>query len=74
MNIMNLLGQFKSVLQNPSAFLQQKGLPANAFQNPQAAVQQMVTSGRMSQEQFNQLRQMAQQIQSNPAFAQMFGK
>ena len=31
--------------------------------NPQQQVQQLLNSGRMSQEQFNQLKQMAEQMQ-----------
>lgn len=37
---------------------------ANAFKgNPKQKVQELLNSGRMSQEQFNQLQQMAKQFQ-----------
>ena len=46
-NFMNQFNQFRQGIGN---------------QNPQAMVQQLLDSGRMSQEQFNQLSQMANQI------------
>lgn len=49
MNFMNQFNQFK---QN----IQQNGI------NPQAQVQQLLNSGQMTQEQFNQFRAMANQI------------
>ena len=53
--------------------LGRSGISQEALQDPQAAVQAMLNSGQMTQEQFNQLQQMAKQIQSNPVFMQMFG-
>ena len=58
-----------SRLLNPGQFLSPEVL-----KNPQAAVQQLLNSGRMSQQQFNQVRQMAMNIQGSPMFAQMFNK
>ena len=46
MNMMTQLNQFKQTFQG----------------NPKQQVQQLLNSGRMSQEQFNQLSQMATQI------------
>lgn len=46
-------------------------LPQNF--NPREVVQNMLNSGKLSQQQFNALRQKAQEIQNNPMFAQMFG-
>ena len=69
------LSQFRGFMANPMQFFLQRrmNVPQTAMQNPQATVQQLLNSGQMSQEQFNKLRQMAQQIQSNPQFMQMFG-
>ena len=69
-NIAGLLNQFRSFMQNPS---QMFGLSQNALQNPRAAVQELMNSGRMNQQQFNQLQQMANNITQNPMFRQMFG-
>lgn len=74
MGIGQLLSRFNGFMQNPAQMLQQMGLPADALKNPQATIQQMMNSGKMNQQQYNQLQQMAQSITQNPAFAQMFGK
>lgn len=69
------LSQFRGFMANPMKFFLQRrmNVPQTAMQNPQAAVQQLLNSGQMSQEQFNRLQQMARQIQKNPQFMQMFG-
>ena len=75
-NFDGFLGQFMGFVQNPVQFLAQRrlNLPQNAFENPKATVQQLMNSGQLSQQQFNQLQQMATQIQNNPQFQQMFKK
>lgn len=50
-NMQNFMSQFNQFRQN-----------FGNGQNPQAMVQQLLDSGKMSQEQFNQLSQMANQI------------
>lgn len=60
--------QLQGVIQNPNQFLASRGLP----QNPQQAVQELLNSGRMTQQQFNQLKQTAEQIQNMPQFKKMF--
>ena len=72
--ISNIMTQFQSFMRNPVQFLIQNRLPQNALQNPAQAVQQLMNSGQMSQQQFNQLQQMAKQIQNNPMFAQIIGR
>jgi len=69
------LDQFKGFIQNPARFMMQRkmGLSPDAFQNPQAAVQQLMNSGQLSQQQFNALQQAANKITQNPMFRQMFG-
>ena len=74
MGIGQLLSRFNGFMQNPNQMLQQIGLSQDALKNPQATVQQLMNSGRMNQQQFNQLQQMAQNITNNPMFARMFGK
>ncbi len=74
MGIGQLLSRFNGFMQNPAQMLQQMGLPADALKNPQATIQQLMNSGKMNQQQYNQLQQMANSITQNPAFAQMFGK
>ena len=69
----NMMGMYQQFRQNPMAFLAQRRLniPANLLNDPQSAIQYLMNSGRMTQDQFNQLRQMAQQMQSDPQFAGM---
>ena len=68
------MGQFQNFFRNPMQFLMQKklNLPQNInpMQNPQAAIQHLMNSGQLSQEQYNQLQQTARQIQNNPQFQQ----
>ena len=58
--------QLQQLLQNPQQFKAQFDNFARNFrqggQNPQAVVQQLLNSGQMTQDQFNQLRNMANQI------------
>lgn len=61
---MNLNDIF-SMMKNPAQYL-----PADYLKNPQAAVQNLMNSGRMSQQQFNYFRQLSDQILKSP----MFGK
>ena len=70
-NVMNILNNVQNALSNPTAFLSQIGLPQTAFQNPQMMAQQLVNSGKMSQQCCNQFYQIAQQMQSMPQFRQM---
>lgn len=75
-DIGNIMAQLQGFVQNPVQFFLQRrmNLPEGALQNPQAAVQSLLNSGQMTQQQFNQLQSMAKQIQQNPQFAKMFGK
>lgn len=50
-NMQNFMNQFNQFEQN-----------FGKHENPQAMVQQLLDSGKMSQDQFNQLSQMANQI------------
>ena len=59
MNMMQILTQIKS---NPQAILSQYGIPREATDNPQAAVQYLMNTGRVSQEQYNNAVIMAQNM------------
>lgn len=62
---------FMQFVQNPSAMLQRFGVSPQALSNPQALIQQMLNSGRITQEQYNQASAQARQMQNNPQFMQM---
>lgn len=73
-SMQGFMGQFQNFFRNPMQFLMQKKLNIpqniNPMQNPQAAIQHLMNSGQLSQEQYNQLQQTARQIQNNPQFQQ----
>lgn len=73
-SMQGFMGQFQGFMKNPMQFLMQKKLNIpqniNPMQNPQAAIQHLMNSGQLSQEQYNQLQQTAKQIQNNPQFQQ----
>ena len=74
-SMQNMMSQFQAFRANPAQFLLQRKLniPQGVMNNPQAAIQHLLNSGAMSQQQFQALRQMAGQIQANPQFMQMVG-
>lgn len=59
-NIFNLFGGFNNFQNQFNAFKQQFTMQNKM--TPQEKVQQLLNSGQMSQQQFDQLRQMANQI------------
>ena len=73
-SMQGFMGQFQNFFRNPMQFLMQKKLNIpqniNPMQNPQAAIQHLMNSGQLTQEQYNQLQQTARQIQNNPQFQQ----
>lgn len=73
-NIMGMLGQFQGFMQNPLAFLMQRNInvPQNKANDPNAIIQQMMDSGMVNQNQYNQAQQLYRQMQGNPAFRQFF--
>lgn len=60
MQLMQMLPQLKG---NPMQFLSQRGIQIpQGMNNPQQIVQQMLNSGRITQAQVDQARQMAMQM------------
>ena len=74
-SMQNFMGQFRGLMNNPMQFMMQRrlNLPQNWMQDPNGAIQSLMNNGQLSQQQYNQLQQMARQIQGNPQFMQMFG-
>lgn len=65
---------FQQFMQNPAQAFQQRGLPAppqTAMQSPQGLIQYMLSSGAVTQEQYNQIQAQARQLQNNPQFMSM---
>lgn len=67
-NMAQLLQQLQSLQQNPLGFLQNLGLtvPQN-MSNPNDIIQYLMNSGRFTQQQYEQARQIAAQLKKNQA-------
>lgn len=63
--VLDMFGNFNNFQQRFNQFATQI---RNSNTNPQEAVQQMLNSGQMSQEQFNRLSQMANMITGHKQF------
>ena len=63
-NQQGMMTQFQSFMQNPMQFLMQKriNVPQELANDPHGAVQHLLNSGQMSQEQLNMLTKRAQQM------------
>lgn len=59
MNIFQMLTQIRS---NPASILSQYGIPQDIANNPQAVVQHLMNTGRVSQDQYNRAVSMAQSM------------
>jgi hypothetical protein len=69
-NMTNFMTQFRQMMNNPTAFMQQRGFNTT---DPNMAIQQMMNQGKLSQQQYNAARQASERIMSNPMFRQFFG-
>lgn len=74
-NIQNMMGQLRGFMQNPAQYLMQQRLniPQQFMSDPNQAIQYLMSNGKMTQQQYNQLQGVAKQIQNDPAFKQMIG-
>ena len=71
----NMLSQFKGFMQNPMQFVMQRKLniPQQYMNDPNQAIQYLMNTGKLSQEQYDWAMSQASQIQKNPEFMKMFG-
>ena len=60
----NFMSMYQAFRQNPVGFMMQSGMnvPQNMMGNPDAIIQQMMNSGQISQQTYNQAQQIAQQM------------
>lgn len=65
-NIANMIGRFKEFMTNPIGAMMGSGIniPQNIQGNPEAITNYLRSSGVMSDDQYNQVSQMAQMAQS----------
>ena len=69
--LLNLYTQFK---QNPTQFLSQINVPNEYMNDPQGAIQYLMNSGKITQEQYNFANNQLKELQNNPLFKQLFNK
>lgn len=62
------LGMFAQFLNNPNQF----NITMEMLQNPSKTIQNLMNSGKISQEQYDWAVNQAQMIQKNPQFKQFF--
>lgn len=72
MNMQNLFQAYTQLMQNPSQFLQKLNIPVEYANDPNAAIQHLMKTGRISQEQYNNANNQFKQMQNNPMFKQFF--
>ena len=60
----NIIALFQQFMGNSAQMMQRSGLniPQNIANDPNAIIQHLLSSGRMSQQQYNQLQQMANNL------------
>ena len=73
-NILGIMGQFQNFMQNPVSFLMQNNIniPQGIGNDPNAIIQQMLNTGRINQQQYNQAQNLARQMRNNPTFRNYF--
>ena len=71
-NIQNMLGQFQQFMGNPMGYVMQKnmGIPQEYLNNPDEAIQYLMNTGKLTQQQYNEVNEAAKKIQNNPMFKQ----
>lgn len=73
-SMQGMIGQFQSFMANPVQFMVQRKLniPQQYMNDPQGAIQYLMNTGKLSQEQYNWAVKQANQLQNNPEFMKMF--
>lgn len=69
-NMQSFLNQFMGFSKNPMQYMMSNKLniPKQYLNNPQSAIQYLMNTGKLSQEQYNWAVNQANQIQKNPQF------
>lgn len=75
-SMQGFIGQFRRFINNPAQYmLEHKINIPQQFQNDtQGAIQYLMNSGQLTQDQYNWVNNIAKQIQNNPVFKQIFNK
>ena len=76
--MMGFVNGFQSFMQNPMQnsmqFMMQRNMniPQDIANNPDKIIQHLMDSGKLSQGQYNQAKQIANRMQGNPMFQKFF--
>jgi len=70
---MNPLNEFQSFMSNPMQFMAQRKLniPQQYMNDPNGAIQYLMNSGKITQDQYNKAVNMSNQLQKDPNFMKM---
>jgi hypothetical protein len=70
---MNPLNDFQSFMSNPMQFMAQRKLniPQQYLNDPNGAIQYLMNSGRITQDQYNRAVNMSNRLQKDPNFMKM---
>lgn len=70
---MNPLNDFQSFMSNPIQFMTQRKLniPQQYLNDPNGAIQYLMNSGKITQDQYNKAVNMSNQLQKDPNFMKM---
>ena len=75
MDTQALLGQFQQFMSNPIASMMSRKMviPQQYMNDPNDAIQYLMNTGRLSQEQYNKFNKKAKEIQKDPNFKKYMG-
>lgn len=66
-SMQGMFNQFRNFMGNPMSFMQQRNMQIpQGMNNPTDIIQNMLNNGQLTQEQYNYVNQLKNQIQSNP--------
>lgn len=67
---------FIQFVNNPLGYISKCGIqiPSNQLNNPQQIIQYLMNNGMLSQQQYNQAVNQANQLQKSPEFMQLINK
>ena len=73
-SLQGMMGQFQGFMSNPVQFMIQKKLniPQHYLHDPNQAIQYLMNTGAINQNQYDWAVRQAQNLQNNPQFMQMF--
>jgi hypothetical protein len=69
-SMQNMIGKFTQFVGNPMQFMMSNRLniPQEMMNNPNEAIQYLMNSGKLTQDQYNWAVQQAKQLEHNPQF------